>query len=104
MYTGEGEIIQLLPAVGWQALYGNPSFDDCYTVPLVTWALVKMDDGKTDVVGLVLVEGFAGEMVIAELGDYFMNFLGPGEDPPDGNELAEALESLKSIFKERDIA
>jgi hypothetical protein len=63
----ERKILQMMPAAGWGAAFDTG--DEEEITPLVGWALVQGDDGKSAVVGLV-----AGNEV--ELCDQLDNFAG----------------------------
>ena len=51
----DGRIVSLVPAVaGWRALYRGEFEEDAESARVVAWALVETEDGRQDVVGMVL--------------------------------------------------
>ncbi len=44
------KIIQIMPANGWMALYDKGSFH--HARPLICWALVELEEGLTEVIGM----------------------------------------------------
>ena len=101
MLINDIEIAQLLPAAGWQALFSNATFDDYFTTPLISWAHIRAGERRSDVVGLVPVNGFGGELGVADWYYDFIGFLGPSEPPPTKVDLAEQLELIKIGAEER---
>lgn len=71
------KITQIIPAVGWQAMYEDSNHSEqTFVFPLACFAVIE-DDGQSTVVGLV-----ASDMVhSAEDDSNFIRYVGPGEDP-----------------------
>ncbi len=48
------KILQIMSANGWRALYDKGSFPGSFhhARPLICWALVELEDGLTEVIGM----------------------------------------------------
>jgi hypothetical protein len=99
--TEDLRIVQLIPAPGWAAMFSNGEFTDYILTPLIAWAHIKVDDGSDDIVGVCLAESRTGEMLVAELDDYFIGFTAPGETPLKGEELAGELQFTREFIEEK---
>src|SRR5687767_6997552 len=83
--TSERNILQIISADGWNALYAirpdrnhnNP----VWVSPLVCWALVQEDTYR-------YVVGLDRTLSYCEAGDNFLGYLAPGEDPKRWDEEA----------------
>jgi hypothetical protein len=48
----EVRIVEIIPAPGWRAVFGNGDGGDEFSSPLVCWALVEGTTGERQVVGI----------------------------------------------------
>lgn len=88
--NSEGNIVQIIPANGWHAVYAirpeRNKNNPVWVAPLACWALVE-EGAHRYVVGLDLTLSFC------EAGDNFLGYLPPGENPRGLKE--EALRNLR---------
>jgi hypothetical protein len=82
-------------------MFSNADFTDYCLTPLIAWAHIKVDDGSDDMVGICLDDCRCGEMSVAEWNEYFISFIGPGETPLKGEELAYELQFTREFVEEK---
>ena len=81
-------------------MFSNAEFTDYILVPLIAWAHILEQDRWQNIVGICLWDSRDGEMDVVEDNDYFMSYVGPGEVPMEGEELAAELEFTREFVEE----
>lgn len=99
MFRKDLKVLQLIPAVGWSALFSTDDFTDYVSSPLIAWALVQRDGPGTDLVGLCIVSDLCGEIDVADEHDYFFGYASPDGNPFAGEALKEALELIRDYVE-----
>lgn len=82
LHKRRARVLQLIEANDWYALIANAECTMTLRCPLTAWALIELEDGKQDVVGLIPLDELGGEVGVAPWTDFFVGYLKEGESLP----------------------
>lgn len=94
--NGYMQIIQIIPAGEWFALYANFDCTDYVWVPLVCWALIEKDD-RQYITGMVVDDGGSEIRPAGNWVDYHIGYF---TEMPDADTIKDELRMMRELHEE----
>jgi hypothetical protein len=93
-----GELIEIMPAAGFRALFFSTDSGGPFAVPLVAFGLVERDGGLREIEGYI-----AGDKInSAETRANFLRYIGPAERADEYKKEAEIAWKMRQEEGRRD--